>query len=334
MKKAALVVSKPYQGNRIFNRDDSRLNRDDCLAPFFFLKKDFEKMGVDLSTQDINSVEESDYVLYNDMPKKLPRENDTSKSFLLILESPLIVKNSWDRNRFNSFKKVFSWNDDVLNDDKFIKINYSFDIPKLENIEKERSRFCCLISAHKKSLDQGELYSERIKAIRWFEENSPESFDLFGIGWDKPAYVGVFKIIKKVPGLISVMPFKEFPSYKGMVDSKRDVLSQYNFSICYENIKDLNGYITEKIFDCFFAGTIPVYLGASNIGDYVPRNCFIDQSEYSSYESLFKFLKSLSEREIANYRKNIQAFLESEEIQKFSVREFSRIVSENILESK
>lgn len=30
----------------------------------------------------------------------------------------------------------------------------------------------------------GELYSHRVKAIKWFEENHIEDFNLWGYGWD------------------------------------------------------------------------------------------------------------------------------------------------------
>ena len=68
-----------------------------------------------------------------------------------------------------------------------------------------------------------------------------------------------------------------FPSWKGPIDNKKKVLEQYRFAICYENVQDSPGYITEKIFDCFFAGCIPLYRGASNISDYIPSSCYIDR---------------------------------------------------------
>lgn len=37
------------------------------------------------------------------------------------------------------------------------------------------------------------------------------------------------------------------------------------------------GYITEKIFDCFFPGVIPIYWGAENVTDYIPQDTFIDR---------------------------------------------------------
>jgi len=51
------------------------------------------------------------------------------------------------------------------------------------------------------------------------------------------------------------------------IEFKEDGLCDYMFSVAIEN--DLYGtFFTEKILDCFATGTIPVYLGAPDIGDY------------------------------------------------------------------
>lgn len=48
---------------------------------------------------------------------------------------------------------------------------------------------------------------------------------------------------------------------------KEEGLDEYMFSVAVEN-GAYNGYFTEKILDCFLTGTVPIYLGAPNIGDY------------------------------------------------------------------
>jgi hypothetical protein len=53
---------------------------------------------------------------------------------------------------------------------------------------------------------------------------------------------------------------------KNILD-KRDGLRDYCFSITMENATYPN-MVTEKITDCFMTGTIPIYYGIKNIGDY------------------------------------------------------------------
>ena len=51
------------------------------------------------------------------------------------------------------------------------------------------------------------------------------------------------------------------------IPSKLDALQDYMFSIAIENAFDYT-YFTEKITDCFLTGTVPIYHGCFNIGDY------------------------------------------------------------------
>jgi len=54
--------------------------------------------------------------------------------------------------------------------------------------------------------------------------------------------------------------------FKGF-DKKESALNDYMFSVTIEN--DIyETYWSEKILDCFATGTIPVYLGSPDIGDY------------------------------------------------------------------
>ena len=332
MKKATLIVSSPYRSNQIFDRSNHVLNRDDCLAPFYFLKEEFKERGVDLSTQDINPAHNSDYIIYNDMPKKLPTGKYISKSFLLILESPLIVKNSWIAQRLKHFKKVFTWNDDYIDNKQFIKVNYSYDFEKqgmINNNDKEK--LLCMISANKSSNERNELYSEREKVVRWYESNFPSEFDLYGIGWDRIRLTGVFKALKKLPFIWKNIPFKKYSSYKGTVTSKKVIMSKYKFAICFENINNMNGYITEKIFDCFFSGTVPIYLGAKNISDYVPPHCFIDKRNFSTLDDLHKFISSMPEQQYQEYLNSIDLFLKKQNKGKFSCSSFAKTIADEII---
>lgn len=62
------------------------------------------------------------------------------------------------------------------------------------------------------------------------------------------------------------------------IEYKEEGLCDYMFSVAIENCEDSGGF-TEKILDCFATGTIPVYLGCSNIGDYFNMDGIIPLSE-------------------------------------------------------
>ncbi|GGC32253.1 hypothetical protein GCM10011386_25480 [Parapedobacter defluvii] len=46
-------------------------------------------------------------------------------------------------------------------------------------------------------------------------------------------------------------------------DDKTEMLRAFNFNICPENT-DYPGYVTEKLFQCFRASTVPIYWGSGN----------------------------------------------------------------------
>ncbi len=56
-------------------------------------------------------------------------------------------------------------------------------------------------------------------------------------------------------------------------EDKWDVLAPYKYHISLENSSS-RLYWTEKISDCYLAGTFPIYYGCSNIGDYFPSTGF------------------------------------------------------------
>jgi len=57
-----------------------------------------------------------------------------------------------------------------------------------------------------------------------------------------------------------------------------NIFNKYKFILCVENSIG-EGYITEKIFNCFFARTIPIFIGTDDIYLYINSSCFINNVE-------------------------------------------------------
>lgn len=329
--KACLVVDNYYTNNRIFDLDDEVSNRDNCLYFFHSLKREFTKKGIDLSTQDINSPELSEIVIYNEMPHEMPKEENINKSYLFIFESELIKPENWDKNKHKYFNKIFTWNDNIVDNKKYFKFNFSHKIPDFfDKSNFNEKKLCTLIAGNKSCKHSLELYSKRVEAIRWFESNHPDEFDFYGIGWDKKNFKGFFKKLNRFNFLRKLL-FKQFPSYKGMVESKKITLSEYKYAICYENARDISGYITEKIFDCFFAGCVPVYWGAPNIEDFIPKNCYIDKRNFNTYKELYNYLECITESQYNEIISNMYNFLKSDASKQFSADFISKDIIYNIL---
>lgn len=332
LKKATLVVSKPYLNNAIFDESNT-LNRDNCLYMFHCLNREFDKKNIRIATQDIHAPSISDYVLYTEIPDEIPALSEKNKTSVVIFESDIIMKKNWDQKSYQYFNKVFTWSPELVDGKKYIKINFAHKIPKHFKIsQREKQKFCCLIASNKMSGHKNELYSERIKAIRWFEKNQPEKFDLYGLGWEAEIFKS--QLLKKFNRLLFLRRmFKNtFPSYKGTIEEKLSILGQYKYAICYENGKNIKGYVTEKIFDCFFAGVIPIYLGAPDILDYIPANTFIDKNKFQTYEALYRYLDKMPDAEYQNYFDAIESFVKGSRINAFDAEHIAQTIVNNIIE--
>lgn len=329
----ACFVADGIQNNSIFNLLSSG-NRDGCYAPYVLLKKKFSSKGINLNTSDLISDASLQFELHLDTQKSISCNN---LRYLILQETPHVKPSNHVKDLINKYRIVFTWRDDLVDGKTYIKLNIpnQINIPEISGWDKH-SKLCCLISSNKSlpNFSSLDLYSQRVATIRWFEEFAPNDFDLYGQGWDKPQSLpGLYRKLKnRLHKYLSTFTNKvHFPSYRGKVVSKHETLQNYRFSICYENVKDLPGYITEKIFDSFFAGCIPVYWGASNIHTYIPEDCFIDRRKFSSHEDLYDFMKSMTENEFLAYQERIASFLTSEKAKPFSAETFADTIVSSIM---
>jgi hypothetical protein len=172
-----------------------------------------------------------------------------------------------------------------------------------------------------KTFEFVDLYEERIAAITYFYDKG--SFDLFGGRWQNTEFMSksLQNIIQKLKPVA--------------IEDKLSTLSNYKFSICFENCI-YPGYITEKIFDCFFAGCIPVYCGAPDITDYVPKDLFIDFRDYKSYKELDEYMKNMTFEEYDEKINRIKEYLSSDKFtcftDKYFVEKIYSVLSEECIE--
>lgn len=309
---------------------------DDLSYPFKLLASESRKKGFEVSTIDTQPLDEYDAIVFLDFPTYKNRyfqeliRKKMDNLYLFVFENELVRPDNWDPTNYRFFRKVFSWNDDFVDNKKVYKFFLPNKLPRgISSDPDKKKKLCCLIAGNKSSSHKKELYTERVKAIRWFENNAPDSFDLYGHGWDIHLFSGVFNPLNRVRMMTKLFA-PRFPSFKGTLNSKHEILEQYRFSICYENARDIPGYITEKIFDCFFAGCIPVYWGAPNIIQYIPENTFIDRRKFESYEKLFDFMVKMDEPTYLDYIRRMETYVNGPEIYSFGADNFCATILQGI----
>jgi hypothetical protein len=326
----------------VLNKNGNMLNGvgnvsvKDFLNQMAELKRHGLKKDIVFKTSDEISVADGDAFIFVDMPEI---DSDYFKSaistgkpmFLLAWESGIINARNSNPQLHANFRTIFTYDDTLIDNDKYIKVGYSFDLPQRIQKTYDGKKLCCLIAGNKVSNHPLELYSHRLEAIDWFEKNHPDEFDLYGQGWNKiiPPQNLLHRFVNKF-AFINQHLKPKYSSYRGEVDDKLAIYKKYLFSICYENARDLPGYISEKIFDCFFAGCVPVYWGTPNISHYIPENCYIDRRKFKDNEELYSYLAQMRESEYFAFLHSIENFLKNGKNGVFSVDYFSKNIIDNL----
>jgi hypothetical protein len=293
-----------YANDGLFDAD-SPLNRNDCLSFYRVLRARIEAHGGFCHTLDVCRREglEPDVVLFFDMPPQpvelaLEGWSRRPQAWIALQECQVIRPENWLPESQAQFSKIFTWADPFVDGERYLKLNFpnALFVPEPLDLDSVERNLCTLVAADKSAPGPLELYSARRGAIRWFEEHHPDQFDLYGMGWDR----------------------EQYPSYRGTIDSKLDVVGRYWFSICFENARDIPGYMTEKLFDCFLARNVPVYWGASNVADLVDPEAFIDVRRFDGMDDLYDFLVAIEPDEYERYLAAARRWLASDAARQFT----------------
>ena len=82
----------------------------------------------------------------------------------------------------------------------------------------------------------------------------------------------------------------------------------------------------------FSPGASPVYWGAPDVADFIPASAFIDMRNFKGCEELYRFLRSMPEREYQSYLAAIEDFVRSERIRPFTGESFAGVMLQNIIQ--
>lgn len=303
------------------------------------LTKQLRQLGHHVATIDMQDPESFDKIFFLDYPtkfnsrfRKLVRRRHP-ELHLILIEPPIIRPDNYDVRKHRPFKTVLTWKKDLCVSDpqkyRLYHIPNRVRSGNFSTIPFSQRKLCTVINSFMVSVRANELYSERVRAIRWFEAHAPKDFDLIGTEWDKPLFSGRLSALnlgirfayRRVTWL-NRLKTRRFPSHIGPNRKPKHLtLHDYRFCIAYENSIELD-YISEKIFDSFFSGCVPIYLGAPNILDSIPKDTFIDKRGFATYDEVYRYISRLSENEYNRYLNNIDSFLKSPGLQPFTVEGF------------
>lgn len=325
MNKQAVFIdpsSDHFLEDRLFEINNDQLNRDGTLIPFARLREHLMKQGVAVHTADKlrDGSERRELNHYWSLGALKGCEDfmgDASvrlRGFIL-MEPPLVQPGMYEAlpRLTTLFEEVYLHNTigdgyalDGVAQERLRKLHwpqpYGDVLEEFWNRKQRFNKLAAIAGNHNPGFYKPELYSERIKAIAELSER--QGIDLFGRGWDRwwsrqSCWWPYWRYRRAI-----------MSNYYGSCNSKWETLSRYRFSLCFENMP-MMGYLTEKIFDCLYAGTVPVYWGAPDIDALIPSESFIDMRNFCTYDEMFNHIIGMSDKQWHDMRSVARDFLQT-----------------------
>lgn len=189
-----------------------------------------------------------------------------NKSCLIRMEPSVVCpSNAVDCNE--SFGLIFDVGRDPLVNKHASPWPQNWDLTYLNSTSINEKLKCgeniVLVNGNKYSSIPGELYSLRRKCAHGID-----SLDVYGTNWNR----GLLFILKSLlgEGFIGLKAghfpsrksaaylLRRIPNWKGSPNNKLQTMSSYKFSLVIENSEE---FLSEKLFDSFFSGCVPIYVG-------------------------------------------------------------------------
>jgi hypothetical protein len=180
---------------------------------------------------------------------------------------------------------------------------------------KQRSHKLVMIASNKVSPISQSNYSIRRNLASSIDT---EILEVYGSLWNGNFYQKIHHRLAVLvaaikqgtfPNLLQIHAslFKKYKASKGVIADKHKLLRESKFTLVVENS---NFIVTEKIFDAFINGSIPIYVGADLKLFGVPSGLAIESS--GNPKVIESIVKNISEGEVKEHLNALQNFVTSE----------------------
>ena len=258
--------------------------------------KSYFKIVNDINSADIVvSFDASGKTLLRDLSKR-----DLFK-VLVRLEPMIVIPENYKRKN----KEIFDLIVDIgkIKDPTINALNWPQDLSAPNLVLANRSERVVMVNSNLLSLQRRERYSLRRAAIKRIDQ-----IDLYGYQWNQNSKAKVLTLFRELKKFI-VKPrfmkitgvkyyFRGYKNFLGSVENKRLVLANYKYSLIIENSSD---YLSEKIFDSFLAGCIPIYVGPSLKNYLIPSELY-----FQAQPNVKSIREQISYAQSVDYQKWVQ----------------------------
>lgn len=234
--------------------------------------------GITFTTEEVDAC---DYVIIlNRVPKETTVKCPVQNVWTIIQEPP-VWQYRWLRKGFVSSDRVFMQEKLPGNSKKCIlshgalpwHIGKTYDFLK-ECTPAEKKDDISWVTSSTTELSG---HRKRMSFLKLLKENI--SFNLYGKGFEQ-------------------------------IEDKWNALAPYRYSLAVENTKS-EYYWTEKISDCFLSWTMPIYYGCSKIGDYFPKESYLEIDIEKPKEAANIIKEAIEENK---WKKNLDAIAHAREL--------------------
>ena len=340
IKVSVIPPTPAFRGNALFEsrRQDKGAHSPnghwmDCYAAVY---QRAPALNIVLGTDDVLPISEADVVIYMAQPQsphdvlEQKRRYPGLKAIFAYVETSLGARYVFNPQNHNGFDAVITYNDSIVDNQKYFPMRpraYYRDRIRT-GLPFEQRRVGCLVGTNRKMRYRsglftmrsgwkfsfrdwtdyvfcpGQLISYRSRVGSACAQYEAGTFDIFGEGWEM------------LPETRHI--FRGVPT-----ESTLDYIGHYRYYFAFENHASDCGLISERIWDALWGDSVPVYLGHSGLHRYVPRECFIDASQFETPKQMLDCLCRLPMDAWSKYREAGREFIRGKAIEPFLPEAFA-----------
>jgi hypothetical protein len=306
----------------------------DCFTEVY---KKGKQLSIQFGTDDVISRNDADVLIYMAYPKS-PRdviahklEHPNQKSILVMWETSLGARYTANPQNHRGYDAVFTYVNRLIDGKRyfFVPPRAFYRQRITTGLPFERRRLGCLVGTNRRFryrsglfaiakgwrfsvkdwIDYvfcpGELIRFRAEFGRLCANFEGGLVDIFGEGWE--IFPDTRRVCRGIPK-----------------ESTLKYLGNYRYYFAFENHSSGCGLISERIWDALWGDSVPVYLGNTGLHSFIPRDCYIDASEFDSPKELLNWLCQVPKDKWQRYREAAREFICSPAVDKFLPDAFAK----------
>ena len=265
----------------------------------------------------VNDINSADIAISFDTVEKTLLKDLSKRDLFKVLvrfEPIIVIPENYNRKNnefFDLIVDIGKVTDPVIN-----ALNWPQDLSASNFGTLNRSERVVMVNSNLLSLQSRERYSLRRAAIKKINQ-----IDLYGHQWNNSVRAKVLTFLRELkkfiakPQFIKITGlryyFRSYQNFFGPADNKMSVLANYKYSLIIENSSD---YVSEKIFDSFLAGCIPIYVGPSLKNYSIPSEFY-----FQAEPKMGSIREQINNARLTDYHKwaqNVQIWLSSSDTYK------------------